>query len=257
MPSNLIHMALDSIIEGETLDTVVNRILLVERQMSQRSAECDTHYNYGSDGTGFSALKNALRRQKPKTINENKGGTGSITTNDGASISSDACSPDDKTVRKEVVRRSATNTSYPDECTLIYPPPTLESNTQHDEGVSTLVEYNFAADYFVYLAFNKIPDDIVTDLTRARTISLAMMDIFLRIKHLDSSAELQDIDTSNKAERSLLAQVKDAKAASNALKMLKAFLRPIKGYKKGSVTLEGLGISKFGSKTVWHEKAAL
>lgn len=253
MPSNLIHMAIDSIIEGENLDVVVNRVLLVEKLSDKRTTQCQTHSYSGYGGTGKSSLKKALSEQK------NNGGPDSTTTHGRASFSKDGCNPEGETVGKGVVRRTtATSTSYQDECELINPPTTTESyNTQEKTGVSTLVEINWPVENFVVMRLHKVPEKELLAHFREKNHTMMVHSIYHKLKSTIPSMKIQNIDTKHAPDEvSAVLKVADRKTSQVLQRILKKLFYPLK--KSGSsISLIATENNKFNKEVMWSDEVVI
>jgi hypothetical protein len=219
-------MALDSVTEGEPVGVVVDRLLYVESLSDQRRAKCQKPSNYGYSGTGAETLNNASNT--PKKIHENKGGTGPITAYDEASVSLDVRNQDGKTVGEGVIRRTATNTSYPDECKLINPPTTTRPLNYLEEGESTLVEYNLPVNYFVVMSVHKVPLDRLLSIDNLKTLPALILRWLQRAKHAARTSKVIDTDLAFAPKEIVITwQTDNEKDAQNLVKMFAHHFRDV------------------------------
>ena len=266
MPSNIIHMALDSLIEGEPVDIVVKRVLMIE---AQRRAKCLSLSNSGCYGYGTETSNSVSLLKK---THENKGGSGPITTNDGTSIGLDLdCNPDGKTVGEGVIRRlPATNTSYRAECELIYPPTTIKHEAYNPEGESTLVEYNLPINYFVAIQLIDIPGSLIKMRARLTkkggaqpknvNLKTALLLIFDRIKQKIPSITLHDLDMVYTNDITLVISVPDKRHARLTMQATKSLLKYITA-DGGKCIIDGFAVEESPIQQhhdrVWNETITL
>lgn len=242
MPSNILYMALDSIIEGEPVDVVVNRVLLVEGLSQQRRAVWESRSNSGYSGSGGKTSHSALAQKK---IHENKGGTGPINHNDETSISSDvACNPDGKKVGKGVIRsKPATFTSYPYDCELIYPPITTKTETYNPEGISTLVEYNLPSKYFVVIRLINVPSKLLQAMEGTKSLRQALVSIFNHVKKGAPSAKLEDVDDHYPSDITIVCAVANQAEAKSGKNSVEKHLRSLNWDRPAKSKIEIKGVA--------------